>query len=369
MPPNKKILTVPVRFRRLIGVFLALTLVSSVLSLYTLNRLKVTGPIYTEISQQKDLLADILPPTLYGIEPYMVAIHLLEESNPATVQEEIAQIRSLQQDYVTRSEFWTQALNGSATGRLLSEDAHKFGIEFFGALEKEFIPAIQAQDKAAARALANGKLKSAYLEHRQAIDQAVLLVAKKSAHLESAAARDVRQSEILLLVVLASGFLFIIFYSRAVMLSLIQILKTAAEQLAQGCVQVSSAASQISSSSHTLSSASSEQASSVEETSASLEEMTSMIRATAENAQKAKALALEARSVVAAGCQTMGDMDRTMGEMNQAMAAIESSSGEVAKIVKGIDEIAFKNNIMALNAAVEAESAGEAGAGFALVAD
>ena len=144
MPPNKKILTVPVRFRRLIGVFLALTLVSSALSLYTLYRLKVTGPVYTEISQQKDLLTDILPPSLYVIEPYLSALRLLEETNPSTITEEISRIQSLKQDYIARSEFWTQTLAGSATGRLLSEDAHKFGLEFFDTLEKELIPAVQA---------------------------------------------------------------------------------------------------------------------------------------------------------------------------------------------------------------------------------
>jgi methyl-accepting chemotaxis protein len=132
--------------------------------------------------------------------------------------------------------------------------------------------------------------------------------------------------------------------------------------LDQGAVQTASAARQVSMASQTLASGASEQASSVEETSTSLEEMSSMIRATAENAEKAKGLASEARSVAETG-------SRTMSEMTDAMAAIDSSSAEVAKIVKNIDEIAFQTNILALNAAVEAARAGEAGAGFAVVAD
>jgi len=139
-------------------------------------------------------------------------------------------------------------------------------------------------------------------------------------------------------------------------------LRNITANLDRGAVQTASAARQVSMASQTLASGASEQASSVEETSTSLEEMSSMVRATAENAEKAKGLASEARSVAETG-------SRTMAEMTHAMAAIDSSSAEVAKIVKNIDEIAFQTNILALNAAVEAARAGEAGAGFAVVAD
>ncbi len=135
-----------------------------------------------------------------------------------------------------------------------------------------------------------------------------------------------------------------------------------ADQLEKGSQETVSAAGQVSASSQQLAEGASEQAAALEETSSSLEEMSSMTMRNTENADKAKAMAITTRTSADTG-------SADMQLMSQAMEEIKSSSSQISKIIKTIDEIAFQTNILALNAAVEAARAGEAGAGFAVVAD
>jgi methyl-accepting chemotaxis protein len=58
-------LTMKLKLLILIGVFTVGFITSGVFLLVTIDQVKVNGPIYQGISQQKDLLADILPPPEY----------------------------------------------------------------------------------------------------------------------------------------------------------------------------------------------------------------------------------------------------------------------------------------------------------------
>lgn len=180
---------------------------------------------------------------------------------------------------------------------------------------------------------------------------------------ESDAAKDqVRTGFLIAAVVLGSATVIGIGLALGITRSLSQSLLGISDALETSATRTAESAGQVASVNRTVASGCVEQGAAVAETSSALEQISVMIRCTADNATKAKEFAGQARSAAATGAETMTAMDK-------AMRSIEATSGDVAKIVKQIDEIAFQTNILALNAAVEAARAGEAGAGFAVVAE
>lgn len=137
---------------------------------------------------------------------------------------------------------------------------------------------------------------------------------------------------------------------------------TLAEGVERGATQVTSAAGMTSGSGQKLAEGASQQAAAMEEASAALEEIRGMTRRNAEHAGSVRAAAREASDAAESG-------SRLMAAMTGAMNELETANAGVTKILKEIDEIALQTNLLALNAAIEAARAGQAGAGFSVVAD
>ena len=139
-------------------------------------------------------------------------------------------------------------------------------------------------------------------------------------------------------------------------------LSDAIKQVNHSAEQVSAASSQLSASAQTLSQGTAEQASSVEELASRINEISEQAKHTASGA-------LDVRGQTHQTGEEVSLCNQKMQNLMEAMDKIQTSSNEIEKILKTIDDIAFQTNILALNAAVEAARAGSAGKGFAVVAE
>ncbi|WP_119301997.1 methyl-accepting chemotaxis protein [Dongia deserti] len=153
-----------------------------------IGQLKVGGPMYVRIVLGKDLIADILPPPEYIIEPFLEATLAL--NSPSEWAARKKRLQQLRREYDARHDYWERdTIYDRAVVDALTGSAHEAALRFWNELDASFLPALERGDSAAV-AQSYARMAKAYAEHRSVIDKIVVAANVINAESELLAAQQ-----------------------------------------------------------------------------------------------------------------------------------------------------------------------------------
>jgi len=178
---------------------LLLIALGGALAFYDVNKIRIGGPLETSNRQASDLMADILPPPAFIIEPYLEVTLAIEE--PQRVKKHVQRLHELEKEYMVRRDIW---LNSSLPDDIKQElrDAFKYSDDVWLATDNKLIPAVERGDRATALRIRNTEITPLFRKHRTAIDTAVAHIQTYQAELASNSLSSTR-SIIVVLTILA----------------------------------------------------------------------------------------------------------------------------------------------------------------------
>lgn len=147
---------------RLVMAFIAAAVL---LGAYVTAQIRLDGPIDRVESLQDELLADILPPPAFVVEPFLLTTLLIEDPSAQGALERLA---ALEAEASTRRTYWKTAplpdeVRPQTTRTLQDAEA------FWAAVDGAFLPALRAGDMARARDIHTHRLLPLYQRQQQQV--------------------------------------------------------------------------------------------------------------------------------------------------------------------------------------------------------